>query len=242
MADDSANYYLARKAKLQKSFSRVLKRLRRPLLSRYDEAITDLILADSAREFEAIIPELPYIGGKKNGATPIIIVAGWSVAFLRAMKKHGKTAEEVGTISHETMEEFLRLCPGFLRRLAGRAFAWYAPRRLGRMALESQKRIYPGDWVFRVTPGDGRDFDFRAEYSECGVCKTYRALDAEELLPYCCFADLAMSRAVQLGIVFEKTIGTGSDACVGHFKRGRETLIPEWIPDSLRTSFERTGD
>jgi len=49
----SAGVYLARKAKLQKSFTRVLKRLRRPLLSRYDEAATDLILADSVRGFEA---------------------------------------------------------------------------------------------------------------------------------------------------------------------------------------------
>jgi hypothetical protein len=47
---------------------------------------------------------------------------------------------------------------------------------------------------------------------------------------------------LQLGVVFEQTIGTGANTCVAHFKRGRETPIPEWIPDSLRTSFEPTGD
>jgi hypothetical protein len=60
------NYYVARKPKLLRGFDRFAKRARRSLEQRYGESLADRVLAEARLEFERLIPELPYIGGREN--------------------------------------------------------------------------------------------------------------------------------------------------------------------------------
>ncbi len=65
------------------------------MVLQYNEEFTGLIIDETRKRFEQIIPELPNIGGSRNIMTAIIIINGWFISFLKVMKVHGKTTEDV---------------------------------------------------------------------------------------------------------------------------------------------------
>jgi hypothetical protein len=92
-------------------------------------------------------------------------------------------------------------------------------------AGESQKRRYPGDWVFTFVEGDGQEFDYGLDFTECGICKYYHAQGADELTPYLCLMDGVVSKSFGLGLVRHKTLAEGADICDFRYKAGRETFL-----------------
>ena len=62
---------------------------------------------------------------------------------------------------------------------------WF--RRLGKKrAIKSQQRKYPGNFVLTYVEGDGREFDYGIDYTECTNCKFLQAENAFELPPNAC--------------------------------------------------------
>jgi hypothetical protein len=225
-----STYYVSRTPKLLRSFDRFSKRLRRSLAERHGEAFAREAVAATRVEFERIIPELPYVGGRKNIFSPIIVINGWLIAFYRAMASRGKTAEEVIRICARVTDGLFKPFPPFVLRLAGRlALSGIVKKRLEKHAVRSQERRYPADWVFFTARGDGAG-EAVLEFTECAVNKLYEAQGVEELKPYCNFVDVTYSRYMGMGLDARETLGLGCDRCRLRYKRGRETVIP----DSLR--------
>jgi hypothetical protein len=110
-------------------------------------------------------------------------------------------------------------------------------------AAESQKRQYPGDWVFTFVEGDGKEFDYGLDFTECGICKLYHAQGADELTPYLCLMDDVVSKAFDRGLVRHKTLAEGADVCDFRYKAGRETFVyplrDGWPPQFLNEEFSR---
>lgn len=224
MTDD---YYIRRKAKLLRQFDRFFRRVRRRLEARYDADVAEAVATETRSNFEEIIPQLPYIGGRGNAFTPVIVANGWIVALYRAMTARGESEETVIRLCCEVSDDLLRSFPGFVLRLAGRVASgplgrWY----LGRQAARSQRRQYPEDFVYSFLKGDGAEFDYALEFSECAVDKFYEAQGVQELGPYCNFFDITCSRHMKLGLNADTTIGLGHDRCSMRFKKGGETKIP----------------
>ena len=72
--------------------------------------------------------------------------------------------------------------------------------QLRAQAARSQERQYPGDWVFTFVEGDGQEFDYGLDFTECGICKYYHAQGADELTPYLCLMDGVVSKSFGLGL------------------------------------------
>ncbi len=229
------NYYTSQARKLLKDFDKYTrKHARKTIASNYGDHVTDTLLREGRQEYEALIPELPYIGGKKNRLTANLIASAWCLALYRVLKTRGKTAEEVGTILHESVEAQLRSYPRFVVRLVGR---WmFAKFRLKKYAAESQKRRYPEDWVCSFIQGDGKQFDFGIDYTECAICKFFHAQGAGEFTPFLCLLDFPMSKAMGTGLVRTMTLAEGAEKCDFRFKRGREVreVKQGWPPESLK--------
>ena len=79
--------------------------------------------------------------------------------------------------------------------------------------------------------GDGREFDYGIDYTECANCKVLRAENAFELAPYVCATDKPISELLGWGLTRPKTIAEGSQTCSFRFKKGGATNVP--IPQSL---------
>jgi len=94
----NGEYYISQRTKLLKSFDKIAKRTQKCLMNRYEEDFSKVIIAETRKKFDQIIPDLPYIGGNKNQfiyefTTTIFLVAGRKISFWKIdFKKNEKTS------------------------------------------------------------------------------------------------------------------------------------------------------
>ena len=220
-ANLASDYYVSRKRWLMWGFDWAARRIRHVGVSRYGADLADTVTAEARREFEALLPHIPYIGGRHNPHTHLIIAAAMFLALYKSSKQHGMDVQEIGKLLHASVEAFYVSLPRFLLRLYGRRnFTSRAVGQAQRLALESQQRAYPGAWVYTVVEGDGADFDWGIDQLECGICKFFAAHDAEELVPYVCDLDFLASDYFGWGLMRTTTLAEGGQRCDFRFKRG----------------------
>jgi hypothetical protein len=229
MAD---NYYLARKSTLLRRFDKATARIYHVLVSHYGKEDAGILTKEARREYEAIIPQLPYIG-PRNPLLIFFIPTGWHVGLYRVLQRQRRTVEEAGQVIYDLTEAYLRSMPPYAHRLIG--YLWFSSlflRRLKKRAVQSRERKYPGDYVFQYIEGDGKTFDYGIDFLECANCKFLGAMGADELAPYVCAGDKLASEFLGWGLMRTMTIADGYEKCVFRFKRGGKTSVK--IPPSLK--------
>ena len=105
-----------------------------------------------------------------------------------------------------------------------------APIRFRQPSLFRNK---PTAWRIVFKRGNGKDFDWCFEATECGVVKFLQMHGAADLVPYCNFFDVAQSQVIGLGMRQPAHIGSGNKVCIECVKRGRETEIPPLLQQAL---------
>ena len=224
MTNPSA-YYVARKPRLLKEFDMYVKYSRTVLVRYFGGENINTLVAETRQEFENLIPQFPYIGGKQP-FTQFVVAAGLSLAMYRIAKAHGKAVEETGELLYEIGKAFLKSSPAFLVRLFGRMnFSRFYLNRLRKRANESHQRKFTYDYVFNFIEGDGKAFDYGVDYLECASCKFLTKQGAPELAPYLCPVDILYSDALGWGLMRTTTLAEGADRCDFRFKRGGSTRI-----------------
>jgi hypothetical protein len=220
----TAGYYTAHIDKLLKDFERTCRWFRPHLVIRSGQASAEAILRAAREEYARLIPHIPYIGGAKVHMTSDLMEAIQLLAILRALKSSGMTFVESQEIVFKGVQTRLSGYPRWLLKLAGwRAFSKPFLHYLQRQSKASQQRQYPDGFVFEVVKGDGHEFDWGLNLTECGICKFYQAQNATEFLPLVCPVDFALSDALGYGLVRTQTLAEGADYCDPRLKRGRPT-------------------
>lgn len=227
-----AEYYVAHRSELLSEFGRDSGRWMPFLAGLVGNSLASVLVRQSRAAYEALIPQIPYIGGEGNRLTGSLIESVRCLALYQAMKAHGRTAQETGKILYDAI----------LARM-GEPQAPIPPAKLltreqmmeGRKkrAEQSQERRYPDDYVYRFVAGDGQEFDYGYEFSECATLKFYRAQGAAEFTPYFCFLDYPQSQVLGLGLSRTKTLAEGHDLCNHRFKAGRKSELA-WPPPFLK--------
>lgn len=216
-------YYVSRSAKLLKRFDKTADIVQKVFIGRYGDEFGKHILKVARREFEALIPRLPYIGGNVPALRVFLIISAWELAVYKAMKKHGKTSEETWDLCHAALQVRLKTVPKFVRVLARiYFFSNFAKKRARKIAVRSQKHLL-GDYVFNFVDGDGLSFDWGINYTGCSIYKFMRDEGAEEFAPYACLSDIALSEAFGWGLIRTGTLAEGFGRCDFRFKKGSET-------------------
>ena len=228
-----AEYYCRNEARLIKEHQKMAAAGREFGVARYGEAFTDTITRESLAEFRALIPALPYIGGRQNSLTGNLVSSASALAFYRVMKRHGRTIDEAGEYLYRLMEAWVNRYPRFVRRLMGRYYMSQHNREKSRQkAATSQERRYPGDWVREHVEGDGDTFDWGVDYTECGIVKFLHSQGADEFAPYLCLLDYALFGALGIELRRTQTLAEGGERCDFRFKKGGETPAgwpPPWL-------------
>ena len=217
--------YVSRKSRLLKDFDKSVARAKRVLISRYGEEQTNTLIRESRQDYEALIPQIPYIGDKSPFLIFLLPTSRY-LAIYRALQRQGWTVEAAGRLIYEMSEAELKAIPGLVRRVIG--YLWFSPlllRRFRKRATESQERKYPGGYVLTYVEGDGQDFDYGLDYTECASCKFLSAQDALELAPYVCAVDKVASEMLGWGLTRTMTIAEGFEKCDFRFKRGGKTCV-----------------
>lgn len=208
-------------ARLLRRYDRDIARVR-PVLERRFGADTEALIAETRDAYAGLIPRIPYIGGRGNPLTANLQASALSLAMWRVLRPRGFTPEAAGSLLNETYVALLASYSPRLMHLLGRFYCSRVSRWMWqRRAAHSQRRQYPGDWVFTAVEGDGDEFDYGVDYTECGVAKFFAAEGARDIAPQMCALDFAMSRAFGLGLRRSETLLTGGSRCDFRFKHGR---------------------
>jgi 8-oxo-dGTP pyrophosphatase MutT (NUDIX family) len=215
-------YYVSRKAELLEDFDSEAQRWAAVIAGKHGQRFSQAVLRAARRQFERLIPQLPYIGGEGNHLTASLLQSAHCLALFKAMKAQGHTAKETGELLYQAI----------LSRLGGAAAGMPAGQQLTeeqlmarrrKRAERSQQRRYAEDWVYEFVPGDGEEFDYGYDFVHCATQKLYQEQGAEDFLPFYCFLDFPESRLAGLGLTRTMTLAEGHARCNHRFKRGRQT-------------------
>jgi hypothetical protein len=228
-SDDRKQYYLARKPEILTQFNTHAEAWRPFLTNSYGQEFADTVLREVRQQYEALIPDIPYIGGDENPMTRHLIRSTTSLVLYKIMKTWGKTAEEVGKIVYDAVVASVNQMPPLTGPELNAAFIAEEKER----ARKSQERRYSRDWVWEFVEGDGMEFDYGYDFLECGTQKLYHLHDADEFLPFCCYLDFATYRTTGWGFTRTKTLAEGYERCDFRFKKGGKTE-KGWPPPFLK--------
>lgn len=222
-------YYLSRKPEVLTQFDTHEKGWMPFLAARYGDEFTDAVLRDARGQYEALIPEIPYIGGDENPMTRHLVLSTTSLVLYKVMRARGKTAEEVGKIIYDAVVKFVSQLPPHPAKQLNEEYVAKEKRE----AQKSQERHYPEDWVWEFVEGDGEVFDYGYDFLECGTQKLYHAQDADEFLPFYCYLDFVTHRTIGWGFVRAMTLAEGHERCDFRWKKGGETQ-KGWPPPFVK--------
>jgi hypothetical protein len=233
---EQSDYYIVRKCEILKGFDEAAQRWMPVLSRRYGGGFADAVLQEARAELEALIPEMPYIGGDENHLTGSLIGSVRCLAFYRAMKARGKSAAETGQVLYDAVQahpdDYVPHIPPSQRLSRDELM-----ERRRKRARRSQERRYAWDWVYEFVEGDGEAFDYGYDFYECATEKFYRAQGAEEFLPFYCFLDFPKCELGGLGLSRTTTLAEGGEKCAFRFKEGGQST-QEWPPPFLREGQE----
>lgn len=210
-------YHLTRKADILAMFDDYARAWRPLLGGHHGEGLAAAVVEEARRRQETLIPAIPYIGGDENPMTRHLIRSTASLVLYQAMKAHGRTAEETGRVLYQAIEARVRRLP---------LLAPATPDEVTRkreQARESQERRYPGDWVWEFVEGDGREFEYGYDFTECGTQKLYQACGADGFLPFYCYLDFAAYRTAGWSFLRTMTLAEGRPKCDFRFRKGGRT-------------------
>lgn len=237
---DEKNYYVANMERLLKDFRETNEMAEKYMVEKYGEAIAKEVAKKAPEIFERLLPDMPDIGGKRNLLIDNFVIAAHYVAFYRPMKNLGLTAVDLGRMMYDLDEMYIS---SYQPSSSGSGSD--SQENSGQRSYESitkawkdwadwtLERKYPENFVAVFRQGNGSDFDFGFDISECAFCKYLHAHAMDELAPYPCLYDFIASRAFGTGLVRNKTISMGDDICEFRYKHGRpvtqswETEIPK---------------
>jgi hypothetical protein len=201
------------------------KVMRTILAAEFGPAFADGVIAASLSGFAGLIPVLPFIGGRANPMTSELVESAKLLAFYRCMRQDGVPDERTCVLVARAMQARLARYPRFVLRLAGRMqTSRLFTARLKRLAASSQRREYPGNFVFTVVDG-GVEFDWGIDFTQCSIHEFYKSQQAEGLMRFICPNDFISSRAFGFGLTRTKTLPEGHGVCDQRVKRNGTLLI-----------------
>ncbi len=198
------------------------------LIENFGEAKFTEISNAARKEFEDLLPNIPYVGGNDSYLTNELINASLLLPLLRAFEKEGLSFHEIGKLTYELFEAFYKVMPP-----ANDIFSDDFIENEKKHAHDSKLRKYTGDWVLDFVEGDNKTFTYGIDYSECGVHKFYKSQGAEHFMPLVCIADYAKARAYGYGLNRTQTIGNGAKICDFRYVKNGKTPRA-WPPDNLQ--------
>jgi hypothetical protein len=227
------NWYLKNKTRIMREIRFAIPYYKKFIAPAYGTDMAKVVVAETLQRFEALLPDIPYIGGDENILTENLYLSAAMLAMYQSLKARGKSAEETARLIYLGTSKFYSSFPfRLLLRWQGRGL--FSRKRMEQRRKDagvSQQRRFPSDWVFEIIEGDGVSFEFGVDYTECGIVKYLSQQGAPELARYLCWLDYPMCAAMRVKLVRTETIAQGSVRCNFRFSRGPAVKV---VPDFMK--------
>ena len=231
------DYYMKNKAKLMIQFDKLLHISKELLLKRFNEKELEEIFKQMRNEYEKLIPKFPYIGGRKNSFTALLVDSVAIVPFFRILENKDLTYHEIGEFTYHLWENICKRRVNKLEKTGQNPVDQYFNDTFINfnkiLAKNSQLKKYPDDFVMKFIEGDGKTFDYGYTFTECGIYKFFKKLGAEKYVPFMCLGDFAQANVYGFRFTRTQTIGNGDPICDHRFLK--DGFTPRaWPPDDLQ--------
>ena len=216
----TSDFYFRNKKTFLKSHRSIMNLGRGLMESRYGREKAKEVICRSEVRYEALLADMPYIGGWENSLTDTLTQVGSMLALYFVLKEEGKSTEEIGELVHRIADKKVESMPPFLRSLLGKLYmSGYWRKRTGKKALVSQKKEHAGNFVFEVVKGKQGEYEWGINYLECAIAKFFHAQGADEFTPYMCYVDYILFPGMGIDLKRTGTIGQGCSHCDFRFNR-----------------------
>jgi hypothetical protein len=208
------------RGRLLRQFDRGVTTLRPLLVDRFGGEGLDAAIAETREEYETVIDRLPWIGGSANPRSFSLYGSAFWLALWRVLEPRGLTLDEAPELFCEMFRTYWSRYPRVLRRLYGRIrMGPTNQKKVRRLALASQARKNPDDYVSQFVPGEPGHFDYGIEFVECAIIKFLRAEGAQELAPVLCELDWPHAELLGIELIRTTTLAQGGERCDFRFRR-----------------------
>lgn len=225
MQESHQDFYTRQETKLLKDFDRVVKHMKAEIASRYGAQQAAEVLRAARQEYQRMLPDLPYVGGRQP-FTQFVITSAWWLAVYRGLQGKSSDVRESGEMFFELSRRYMQQVPGLVRRYLGKSmFTKKYQQRLKERALESQQCLLPRGYIFSYIESDGVNFDFGVDYHRCATLNFLREQGAEAIAPYLCALDQFSSEMLGWGLIRTTTLAEGGEVCDFRFKQGGPTRL-----------------
>jgi hypothetical protein len=235
--DNGLDYYRKKLTEIMKKYDTHEKQLAGVLADYFDSTKVNQLVTEVRNAVETLLPELPYIGGEANVATQYLVDSAFALPLFLALEKESVSRREMARLLYLVYESIFQLPPVEKRQQLGEFYFTDQMIDMVRKQSEvSQLKQYPADWVDTFIQGDGKDFDYGYDVTECGIMKFYKHHQAERFVPMVCLTDYANYRSLGVGFKRTKKLATGDPICEFRFKKDYQT--PKgWPPENLEEIF-----
>ncbi len=232
MPNQTIGYYSSRKKKLLEDFDRNCTFMKDHMTLRYGEELTCILLTEMRKEFNKLIPEIPFIKGiRARFLNTFLIITAQELAVYKAMHNHGKPPSEAWECCHQAIRLIVETVPKWKRLIWKRLmFSNFVKKIIARRESTNQKGLF-GDFEIKYLVGKGDDFDIGANYHDCGNYKFAIKHGGAAFAPYICMSDIALSDALEWGLTRTQTLADGCSYCDFRFKKGTATNISSKTPE-----------
>jgi len=180
----------------------------------FGEAEVDSILAEMRASYQALIPDIPYIGEKNFHLQWEIPNAEKLAEYLVAIK-YGLTVQQFSKLYLDQAAKELYAIPEKSRRRIGKMqFSPLTQINMMMVAFRSQLRLYPEDYNLTYIGGDGKEFDWGFDYTQCSSDLLFKKYEATDLLIHLiCQMDFIAGEALYAGYYRTMIIPEGAPMC-----------------------------
>ena len=140
--NDFTDYYTKRHANMIKQFEQWFRCVRKSAAPYITPEQSERVHEIALKEYETLIPEIPYIGGKKVAGTRNLVGSVILLAYIRAFEKEGLSERVIGEIVYKSFDAFFARIPAVFGTLAGTLMfvPWYVKKRC-RLAIYGRLRF-----------------------------------------------------------------------------------------------------
>jgi hypothetical protein len=215
----TTDFYQQQRSTLLRNHDKLLANGLELLNLQYGDAVTQSILTDTRLTFDLLIPQIPYIGGKTNPLTDTLVQMTSLLALYRVLEARDVPVSEIGALVHKMATFSINRFPALMKKILGHLYmSRFWRTRTQKLALESQRKEFAGNFVYEVVQGNSDSYEWGINYVECAVVKFFHEQDADEFTPYMCFIDFLMFSAMGLDLERQGTIANGCTHCDFRFK------------------------
>ena len=230
---EAESWYLENKPKIMRQVRFALRHFRKHLVEAYGKEEGEAIASETMQRFEALLPDLPYIGGDENTLTRNLYLTAAMLAMYRALQARGASVEEAARLIYLGTASFFNSCPDPLAHaLAGPTHrslrsSWTSAGTSPPSASNAATRM---TGCSRSSKATGRTSRSVWTTRSAGSSSTSPAKVRRSSLQYLCWIDYPQFAAMHLRLDRTETLAQGGQRCDFRMSRGQPVQVePEFL-------------